>query len=485
MTYKALAYICRVLVMTEKLVGIKEIKVWYIIPIGCLFSSSCHHFPVWDEIRRAIPRLVSQLVEVIILGATMISRTPSTISCRAGWWRARDRERRRKNMILSSFWHDLAKEVGKLKARNFSKIVIYGVCLRYYRTNLVWAWQLLVQHHVRPDVNRKPQATSSPFLSWSAPHIPYYNLAGSANLASIPDLRVRRFAETTMSVNESMITNNIPYWKFSVYYNYAVSKRLSEMESPRTCWPRRQVLTNWCAISPASWNQRRRSSDSLIRSRRFLTSCKTWEFALRLPNSQWFCNNNSLKRYSQSSSPSCHHLNCMSLDTSASKKYSQVSLRKWSAEIPLWAEGFWSIHTAVRWRINTCRNIDPNIETNLSMHNYTDVAIGPHQQLLQRIAVFREIKRNADEEALISFLLELERWVQKRNSLRNVRFSQVETSLMSVGIERGCSRNLRALLMAPSGEKMAGRQYANDILCPTLAQSSCRQMMATLGINFE
>lgn len=105
------------------------------------------------------------------------------------------------------------------------------------------------------------------------------------------------------------------------------------------------------------------------------------------------------------------------------------------------------------------------------MPNYSGVATDPHQQLLQRIAVFRETKQNADEEALISFLLDFERGLRKRNSLRNTRFSQVETSLMSVGIERGCSRNLRALVMAPSGQKMAGRQYANDILCLRLAQS--------------
>lgn len=471
MTYKALAYICRILIMTEKLVGIKEIEVWYIIPIGCLISCSCHHFPIWDESRRAIPRLVSQLVKVMILRAVMISHTLSTISCQAGWLSSRDRERRGKNLILSSFWYDFAKEVGKLKTRNFSRIVSYGIYLRNYRTDLAWAWQLLVQHHVRPDVNRKPPATSSPFLSWSAQHIPYCNLAGSANLPSIPDLRVRRFAGMKTLVNErtwSPITHHI---ESSPYTINAMSKRLSEMESPRTCWPRTQVLTNWCAISPASWNQRRCSSDSFIRSRRFLTLCKTWEFALRLPHSQRFRNNNSLKRYSQSPSPPSHHLKCVSFDTSASNRYSQVSLRKWSAEIPLWAEGFGSIHIAVRWRINTCRNTDPNIETNLSMPNYSGVATDPHQQLLQRIAVFRETKQNADEEALISFLLDFERGLRKRNSLRNTRFSQVETSLMSVGIERGCSRNLRALVMAPSGQKMAGRQYANDILCLRLAQS--------------
>lgn len=43
------------------------------------------------------------------------------------------------------------------------------------------------------------------------------------------------------------------------------------------------------------------------------------------------------------------------------------------------------------------------------MPNYSGVATDPHQQLLQRIAVFRETKQNVDEEALISFLLDFER----------------------------------------------------------------------------
>lgn len=243
MTYKALAYICRVLIMTEKLVGIKEIKVWYIIPIGCLISCSCHHFPIWDEMRRAIPRLVSQLVKVMILRAVMINRTLSTISCQAGWLSSWDRERRGKNLILSSFWYDFAKEVGKLKTRNFSRIVSYGIYLRNYRTNLAWAWQLLVQHHVRPDVNRKPPATSSPFLSWSAQHIPYYNLAGSANLPSIPDLRVRRFAGMKTLVNErtwSPITHHIESSPYTIITQWVKGflkwSRHEPVDHGHKCW---------------------------------------------------------------------------------------------------------------------------------------------------------------------------------------------------------------------------------------------------------
>lgn len=127
MTHEVLTYSCGVFVMTEKLVGIKEIKTRYIIPVGCLIGRCCHHFEVLDGIRRAILRLVSQLVNEIIFRAVMISRTPNTISCQVGWWSSRDSERRRKNMILSSFQYDFAKGVGKLKARNFSGSVSYEV----------------------------------------------------------------------------------------------------------------------------------------------------------------------------------------------------------------------------------------------------------------------------------------------------------------------------------------------------------------------
>lgn len=115
--------------------------------------------------------------------------------------------------------------------------------LGYYQTNLARAWQPLVQRHVRPYANRKLQAISSPFVSWSAPRIPYYNLAGSANLASITNLRVRRFARTTILVNErtwSPITYRIENSPYTIITQWAIVflkwSRHEPVDHGHKCW---------------------------------------------------------------------------------------------------------------------------------------------------------------------------------------------------------------------------------------------------------